>query len=573
MAFTVLDRIVFTLTAGNIAYSLYQHFTKAPGLKIDKLLNEARAASGTEADVLLARVSEVCRQRIARNSRDAHALHQWGVALWWRAAKATGAEADRLFEQADQKFSAAQYIAPNDAACCSDRVGALRYRAKVSPGEKARQLLRQTCELCRKRVGTVSNGPYDGRTFYAWGTALWMLAMSENGTEARRLYQEADEKFTRGRTLAPEDAGIYVEQANALLHRAVLYSGDQRREIVERARQQCQQLASAGSGGAYVLVLWCSALCGLGSMAKGAEPEAFFAEAEKKARRALEIAADTPYAAAAVVRAMTCRALLARGEARGRLLLDVCEEATRFDQAGPRDAELLRLWGVALDWRAAAANRADAVRLFAEAEEKYSLALSAKPADESISTYLGASLSYHSKLLGSEAGRPLVLRSGELLDTVLKASPGNCEALSRWADLLCWRVRFMDRDDATRMALDGVRRFEAAAEGGANPDSILRGWGIVLWTLAKLEEGEESARRLLEAKAKFLESETRVPRSAAYDLAYVCSHMGGTEECRHWLETSGEPGLAVSRNWLEADPEFAAVRECEWFQRILAGQP
>ena len=85
-------------------------------------------------------------------------------------------------------------------------------------------------------------------------------------------------------------------------------------------------------------------------------------------------------------------------------------------------------------------------------------------------------------------------------------------------------------------------------------------------------DGQESARLLREAKAKLLESEARVPRSAAYSLACFCAQTGETEECQRWLRVSGEPGRDFSPDLLRAEEDFAPVRECEWFREILAGQ-
>jgi hypothetical protein len=552
--------------------SLYRKRKEAHASKIGRLLDEARAAGGTEAQPLLARVCEECARRIEKKPRDARALHQWGVALWWRAAGASGSEADQIYEMADRKFAQAQAIAGNDGACCADRVEALRYRAALHPGDRGRRLLMQICELCQKRLGIYWSGAHDARMFHTWGMALWWLGAREKGAEARRLYKAADEKFTRGCALAPEETDFAVDRADALVYGAALGTADERREMLQRVCQQCQQLASRGAGGARMLTIWGSALCWLATISKGEEAERFYVEAEKKAARALRIAPNTGRAAVEMVRAMTFRALLQSGEMRRSLLAKACEECARLDKAHPRDADLLRLWGTALTWRASIANRPEADRLFAEAEEKLSLGLSVRPGDESLSTGLAAVLGYRARLAGGEAVQQTLQRAGELLEAVLDANPANYEALNRWAGFLSCRARFMPGEETARMVSDGVRRFEAAAQNGADPDAILRGWGTALWALSRCVDGEESARLTREAKAKFLESETRVPRSAAFHLACLCGQTGDLEECRHWLEASGEPGRDIGPDLLEAEEEFAAVRECEWFRQVLAGQ-
>jgi tetratricopeptide (TPR) repeat protein len=569
---SVLDGIVIAVALGNTLWIVYQSFKKASARKIDRLLDKARAASGTEADTLLARACEECARRVEKKPRDAHALHQWGVALWWRAAKASRSEAEQIYEQADQKFSHAQAISPNDPACCSDRVGALFYRSALHPGDKGRRLLTEVCDLCHKRVGITGKGPYDARTLHTWGMALWWLARGEKGAEAKRLYQEADERFAKAVALEPKEADFAVDRASALVHRAALYGGDEQRQMLQRACRQCQQLSYRGKGGARMLAIWGSALCWLGATSKGEEAERYYAEAEKIAARALRIDPDSAHAAAVMVRAMSHFAQLQRGEKRGALLARVCEECARFDKAHPGDADLLESWGTALTWRAGSGDYAEADRLFAEAAEKLSLGLSVRPGDRSLSACLAAALGHRARLLGGEGARPLIQRAGELLEAVLNDSPGNYQALTLWAGLLHCRARLMPGEETARMASDAVRRFEAAAKNGANPDAILGGWGTALWALAKCVDGEESARLLREAKVKFLESETRVPCSAAYGLARICAQTGDPEECRRWLRASGEPGGLRSRGWVETEEEFAPVRECEWFQQLLAGQ-
>jgi hypothetical protein len=552
--------------------SLYRKRQQAHASKIDRLLDEARAASGKEADTLLARVCEESARRVEKKPRDAHALRQWGVALWWRAAKTSGSAADQIYEQADQKFAQAQAIAGNDAACCADRVEALRYRAALHPGNKGRRLLMQLCDLCQKRLGIMWSGPDDARMLHTWGMALWWLAAREAGEEAKRLYKQADEKFSKAIALEPKEAEFAVDQADALVYAAALHGGDEQREMLQRVCQWCQQLASRGAGGARMLTIWGSALCWLGTISKGEEAERYYAEAEKKTARALRIAPDTERAVAGKIRSLTYRALLERGEARRNLLAQACEECVRFDEAHPRNADLLRLWGTVLIWRAVAADSAEAARLLADAAGKSSVGLSLRPADECLSTNFATALCYRAKVFGGEPARQWLPQAGELLEAVLNHNPANYEALTQWASVAHLRAKIMPGDETTGMASDLVRRFEAAAQNGANPDAILRGWGMALWTLARCVAGEESARLLKEAKAKLLEAETRMPTVAAFHLACFCAQTGELEECRRWLRVSGEPGVALSRDWVETEEEFAGVRDTEWFREMLAGQ-
>ncbi len=567
-----LSLVLDLLSLVGEGFSFYKKRKQAHVEKLDQLLNDARAASGPEADALFAQACEEAARRVEKNAQDARALHQWGVALWWRANRASPSETDHIYEQADQKFSQAQAIATNDGALCADRVGAMGHRAALHPGDKGRRLRLQICELCRKRVGIVWSGPCDGRTFRAWGSALWWLAATETGDEAKRLYREADEKFAKAVMLAPDEADFAVDQADVLAGQAALYGGDEQREMLQRVCQQCQRLADRGKGGARMLAIWSWALCWRGYAAKGEVATRFYAEAEKIAARALRIDPDSERAAVGLARTLTYRALEQRGEERRKLLERACEQCARFDKAHPRNADLLHEWGTALIWRASTASNAEAEGIFAEAAEKLTLGLSVRPADESVRMSLAVALGYRARLLGGEAARPSIVRAGELLEGVLTSNPANYQTLAQLAGLVHGRAMLMPGPDTARTAADMVRRFEAAARSGANPDRILRGWGKALWALGMCVDSEESARFMREAKEKFLESESRVPQSAAYPLARFCAQTGDMDECRRWLKASGEPGGSISREWMETEEDFAPVRDTEWFRQLLVGQ-
>jgi hypothetical protein len=233
---------------GFVGYELYRWRAKAPKRKIDRLFDEARAASGAEGDALLARFCEECARRIQKSPREAHVLNKWGVALWWRAAKLSGAEANALYEQADKKFAQAQAITPNDGELRANRADALRWRAALHPDEEGRRLLIQVCEHCQQRLGIHASVPHDARMFGTWGMALWWLAAREKGGEARRLYDEADEKFERCCALAPDQTEMAVNRADAMFWRSALENGAAKLEILRRVCGQCEDLAGKGTG-------------------------------------------------------------------------------------------------------------------------------------------------------------------------------------------------------------------------------------------------------------------------------------------------------------------------------------
>ncbi len=554
-----------------VAGPLYRRWKKGPG-KLDRLFEHACAATGQEQQMLLASFCEKCARKIQKNPEDSHTLHRWGLALWWRAAKAPRAEADRLYEQADKKFAQAQAIAPGDGEIRANRADALWRRAALHPDEEGRRILIEVCGQCERRVGIYGNGPHDARIFQIWGLAIRGLAQRESGSEADRLYQAADEKFIRGSALAPGQTEMAVNRAETMLWRATLHTGTARREILARVVEQCAAEASAGAGGAPVLATWGYALCWKAADCTGTEADQLYQEAQQKFARALTVDPQNKEAAVGRMRAWLGRALLERGAARRMLLEEVCRECSRLGQAEPQDLFVLELWGKALLWRAVMANGPDAERLLMEASGKFSAGLSTKPADETFSTGLALTLSFRSTLADEVTARQFNTRAGELLEAVVSKNPGNQDAAAHWAEVLSLRVRLSPGEETNRMLANAAQHFAAASQQDPGSAAALRGWGMILWAQSRCLTGERSAQLFREAKAKLLEAEARGPGSAAYCLAGICAQAGELDESRRWLEASGEPGTTVGTDTVRVEPAFAKVRDLDWFQRLLARQ-
>ncbi|MGB7761337.1 MAG: hypothetical protein WBL61_16015 [Bryobacteraceae bacterium] len=417
MPFGLIQVLGHVADLGSLGLDLYRKRQQGHVSKVDRLFDEARTASGKERSALLAQLCEECARRIEKKPGDAHALHYWGVALWWRAAQATGGEAERLYEKADKKLAQAQALAPNKGAIRADRAEALRWRSALHSGEKARHLLIQVCEECEKRVGIYASGADDARVFHTWGMALWWLAAKAQGDEAKRMYKEADDKFERGRTLAPDQTETVVDQAEALVWRSALHSGDEKREMLLRACKQCEELAGRGKGGARMLATWSRALCWLGTMATGAEAERYYLEAEKKASRALRIDPGIAHAAELRARAMAGRAYFESGETRRNLLIQVCEECDRLAGANQPDAKVLDLWARALTWLGTMAPGDEADRRFAAAEEKCAQGLAIAPGDEQL-------LSLRAQLCKGEDGNRVLAQLRSRFDETAPLSRG-----------------------------------------------------------------------------------------------------------------------------------------------------
>ncbi|HEY1219920.1 MAG: hypothetical protein ABSE42_03420 [Bryobacteraceae bacterium] len=491
----------------NLGLDVYRKRQQEHVSKIDRLLDEARTASGKERSTLLASLCEECARLIKKKPGNAHALHNWGVALWWRAALATSGEAERLYAQADKKFSQAQALAPSKGSIRADRAEALRYRSALHSGEEGRRLLVQVCEECEKRVGIYASGPDDARMFHTWGMVLWWLAARERGDEAKRLYKEADDKFTRGRTLAPDQTDAAVDRAEALVWRSALYSGEEKREMLQRVCEQCEELAGRGTGGARMLTIWGSALCWLGTMATGAEAERFYAEAEKKTSRALRIDPDTANAADLRARAMEGRALLESGETRRNLLTQVCEECEQLAGANPQDAKVIESWARALAWLATIESGDEADRRFAAAEEKCRLGLGLAPGEPQFAYGLVRAMVDRADLHAGEDGRALLTRACDECERMAARNPEDADLLGVWACALCWLGRRApDGSEADHLYAGAEEKCTLALTISPVDEQLLNHMGRALFLRAHLRKGDDGDSFLARATSLFEEA-------------------------------------------------------------------
>jgi tetratricopeptide (TPR) repeat protein len=491
----------------------------------------------------------------------------------WRATGISGNDADRLYEQADKKFAQALKIVPNDEEICASRVEAKRRRGLLHPDEAGRRLLTETCEMCEARVGIYAKGTFDAWILNTWGLALRDLAARETGAEADRLCEIAAEKLRQGYSLAPDQNQILSSRAEVLLWRASLHTGAQQREILGRVLEICEQLASQGSGGAGILQLWGDALSWLATSASASEAESLYTRADEKYARALSLASSNRQASISRVRAAGRRALLKRGRERLDLLTQAREQCVDMAGWNSQDPELWEEWGTLLSWMAVFADERDGDRLFAEASEKIQHGLNISPGHPRLTCGLAGTLLFRASLHGSDGGAISAARASELFETVLQKNPTDSAALYQWATAVSLHARLEPGSEAIRSLADAAAKLEAAvALPGVNQSYILIAWANLL-----VEQWNASGRRepsLIDAaKQKLAEAESLVPGSTPYFLARLYGEIGDADQCRVWLEKSGEPGRQMGSVLVEKQPEFASVRNCDWFQALLETQP
>jgi len=126
------------------------------------------------------------------------ALMSWANALSAQAKTKQGAEADRLFGAAGQKFAEATRIKPNSHEALNNWGVALSAQARTKQGAEADRLFEAAGQ---KFAEALRIKPDKHVALSNWGAAFSAQASTKQGAEADRLFEAAREKLTAAEQL------------------------------------------------------------------------------------------------------------------------------------------------------------------------------------------------------------------------------------------------------------------------------------------------------------------------------------------------------------------------------------
>jgi hypothetical protein len=239
-------------------------------------------------------------------------------------------------------------------------------------------------------------------------------------------------------------------------------------------------------------------------------------------------------------------------------------------EISPRHLVGLRIWGNALFFSAPRKPLAEANRLFSEAGEKLSSALSVAPGDPDVMANLAFTLLRRAELDQGAPAHEFVARARELCEAAFEIRPDFEYARILWARALGQQAKRFPGGEMVGVLAEAREYFKDTAVTAGVTSANLRGIALILLAQAIEAAGDESVRLLRQAKRKFIEAETLEPGTGAYRAACVCARLDEQAECRHWLEQSQEPGRFITGEEVAAEPHFRSVRDYEWFQELLA---
>jgi len=367
--------------------------------------------------------------------------------------------------------------------------------------------------------------------------------------------------------LRAHEADVAVRRANAMLQEARGPSFEGTAQLLANCCAECERVLAGHPRHVLAWHVWGAALWCLGRSSPPDKADLVFAEAEDKFSHALEIWPDNVKLTLDLCWVLWDRADLHPGNGGLRHLMRICDESQRVLARKPGEPRLLNFWASALCCIGTRTSPGEAEGIFASAENRFKEVLAITPNDHDAMSSLANVLCRRARLHQGDVARAMVVEAGEWLDKALELKPGDPRALSMWAWVLYARTKVMPCEETSRMLADAAQRFAAA--GSENAGFMRQALGVLLWARSRCAHGPEIRRLLADAKAELLEAELHDSESAAYNLACVCAQLGEAAACRKWLEKSREPGILVSCEQMASEEELAAVRDCDWFRKLV----
>ena len=167
----------------------------------------------------------------------------------------------------------------------------------------------------------------------------------------------------------------------------------------------------------------------------------------------------------------------------------------------------------------------------------------------------------------------LYKQASEKYEAALKIRPGYYEAFNDWgSELESWaRTKTgVAADELFRQA--GEKYVEAVKVMPDKREAFEDGGSTLILRHTVFFENKKN-KLLIQAKEILLKAEESKEGSNSYNLARVCALNSEGDECLKWLIKSKERGDLPSRTHLEQDPDFANIRDRQWFKDFLKGVP
>ena len=207
---------------GLAALSAYLLYRRNPPRRPEVFRTPRPDGSAGTPDAVFAADCKEFERLVNENPRDFSAWSGWGLALHQLAVRKSGAEADGIYAEADEKYSAALALRPDDLPLASHLVRLLYHRGERNGGEAERQCIIRACDLAERIVeqNPVEIGRRAHPSYYqllsAWSSVLYLRTERMPGEETRRLVTEAVRRLEEA-ARAGADSGVIALGWGSLL--------------------------------------------------------------------------------------------------------------------------------------------------------------------------------------------------------------------------------------------------------------------------------------------------------------------------------------------------------------------
>ena len=187
------------------------------------------------------------------------------------------------------------------------------------------------------------------------------------------------------------------------------------------------------------------------------------------------------------------------------LLAACCIECEYAIKRQPRHVRALEIWGAALWSRAKRTAMTEALRLLAQAEQKYAEALEIQPDDPTLSIGLFWVLWDRAHLMGGQPGLELLERLCDECERLLILHSGDAALLSFWGNALESLGNRAPMPEADRLYAAAEEKYSAALAIKTGDAAIQCSLASVLWRRSRRHSGDE-ARGLLARAWRWIEA-------------------------------------------------------------------
>ncbi len=461
----------------------------------------AEKKTGADSDKLFAQAAEKYQKALALKPDYHDVYYNWGIDLEFQAKARKGAEADRLFALAGEKYLKAVTIQP-DADSAWERWGImLTMQAASKKGPEAERLLISAGEKLQKAV-TIKPG--EATAWHSWGYQLARQGQNNEGTKAELLFTQAGEKYQKAIALKPDYHEAWANWGRVFNARA--------------AKIEAEKLPNEGSLSAQ------------------------FAAIKK------------------------------RSDLKASLWKQACEKFEKAVTIKPDKHQSWFMWGDTLDTWAREFDDDAAKESWTKAEECFRKAVALKP-DYFDAWYVwGIMLTTKAESASGAEKEALFKQSIEKLERATALKPDDIETLLRTGYGLINLAHNKKGPEREKFLLQAIEKYRKTTTLKPDHRAAWTSWGFTLVKLAYGRPVPEADKMLVEAEQKYLKALQIDPTfgESLFNYACISGRRGraaeAVERLRKWLPRHKFSPVGKVEN----EQDFDRVRNAPEFVAFMA---